>query len=267
MTTEAATRRLTGAPCWVSLLTHRLAATQEFYGALFGWEFRPGPQHLGPYRHAVLDGREVAGLGEPAADRRLPVSWTTYLATEDVDATAERIRYCGGTVGVGPLDTGGAGRMALACDPQGAVFGIWQGRAATATAAAGEPGTPVWNELITRETHSAGPFYEHVFGYESQAVVSADFDYLTLRLKGHPVAGLHGVGNALPREAGPRWMTYFAVSDTDAAVRRVEGLGGHVVRPPRDSPHGRLATVTDPGGAAFTVIRPAPEGIGADTYE
>ncbi|MGW1840304.1 VOC family protein [Streptomyces sp. NPDC002067] len=263
MTTEAVTRRMTGAPCWVSLLTHRLAVAQKFYGALFGWEFRPGPQHLGPYCRAVLDGREVAGLGEPVADRRLPVAWTTYLASDDADATAERIRYCGGTVGVGPLDADDAGRMALACDPQGAVFGVWQGRAMTGTAAAGEPGTPVWNELVTRETHSAGPFYTQVFGYEPRAVVSADFDYLTLCLKGRPVAGLHGVGNALPRAAGPRWLTYFAVPDTDAAARRVERLGGQVVRPPRDSPHGRLATVTDPGGAVFTVVRPVSGEAGA----
>lgn len=258
MTTEAATRRMPGAPCWVSLLAHSLSATQEFYGALFGWEFRPGPQHFGPYCRAYLDGREVAGVGELAPDRQLPVAWTTYLASDDADVTAEQIRSCGGTVGVGPLDADDAGRMAIASDPQGAIFGIWQGRSMTGAALGGEPGTPVWNELVTQESDTVGPFYEHVFGFEAErlsAADPADFDYLTLHLKGRAVAGIHGVGNALLRDRGPHWMTYFGVSDTDAATRRVGELGGHVLRPPRDSAHGRLATVADSEGAVFTIIQ------------
>ncbi|GAA2692596.1 VOC family protein [Streptomyces lunalinharesii] len=255
MTTEAAARRMPGAPCWVSLLAHSLPATQEFYGALFGWEFRPGPQHFGPYARAFLDGLEVAGVGELAADRHLPVAWTTYLASDDADVTAEQIRSCGGTVGVGPLDADDAGRMAIASDPQGAIFGVWQGRAMPGTAVSGEPGTPVWNELVTQETSSVAPFYEHVFGFESEAVVSADFDYLTLHIKGKPVAGIHGVGNALPRDRGPHWMTYFAVPDTDAAARRIVELGGHVLRSARDSAHGRVATVADTEGAVFAIIQ------------
>ncbi|UQA92644.1 VOC family protein [Streptomyces halobius] len=255
MTTEAATRRMPGAPCWVSLLAHSLSATQEFYGALFGWEFRPGPQHLGPYCRAYLDGREVAGVGELAPDRQLPVAWTTYLASDDADATAEQIRSCGGTVGVGPLDADDAGRMAIASDPQGAIFGIWQGKSMPGTTLSGEPGTPVWNELVTQETDAVGPFYEHVFDFEAEPVVSADFDYLTLHLKGRAVAGIHGVGNALLRDRGPHWMTYFGVSDTDAATRRIGELGGHVLRPARDSAHGRLATVADSEGAVFTIIQ------------
>ncbi|MFG2532180.1 VOC family protein [Streptomyces sp. NPDC048516] len=256
MTTEAATRRMPGAPCWVSLLAHSLSATQEFYGALFGWEFRPGPQHFGPYARAFLHGREVAGLGELAPDRHLPVAWTTYLASDDADATAEQIRSCGGTVGVGPLDADDdAGRMAIASDPQGAIFGIWQGRSVAGTTITGELGTPAWNELVTRDTSSVLTFYEHVFGYEAEPVISAGFDYLTLHLKEHPVAGIHGVGNGLPRDRGSHWMTHFAVSDTDAAACRVTELGGQVLQPARDFAHGRLATVCDSEGAVFTIVQ------------
>lgn len=254
MTTEAATRRMPGAPCWVSLLAHSLPATQQFYGALFGWEFRPGPQHLGPYARAYLGGREVAGLGELPPDPDLPAAWTTYLATDDADATAERIRCCGGTVGVGPLDADNAGRMAIVSDPQGAVFGIWQGRTMTGTAVSGEPGTPVWNVLVTQETHTVGPFYEKVFGHETEAG-PAGADVVTLRVKGRPVAAIHGVGQDLARERGAYWMTYFAVSDADAAARRVVELGGQVVRPPEGSALGRVATVADSEGALFTLLQ------------
>lgn len=50
-------------------------------------------------------------------------------------------------------------------------------------------------------------------------------------------------------------MTYFEVADVDAAARRVTELGGQVLQPPRQGETGRLATVADPEGAVFTVVR------------
>ncbi|MEU0004638.1 VOC family protein [Streptomyces sp. NPDC006314] len=248
-------RHAPGEPCWVSLMVHDLAATEEFYGELFGWEFRPGPQQLGPYVRALLDGREVAGMGQLPPDRRLPIAWTPYLASDDVDQTADTVRLCGGTVAVGPLDAAEAGRIAIASDPSGAVFGMWQGTLHLGTAITGVPGTPAWSELLTFETEIIAKFYASVFGYEEEPAVSADLDYVTLHLGGRPVAGLHGVGHALPRDRGPYWQTYFEVADADAALRRVVGLGGRVLRPAHDSPHGRVATAADPEGAEFSVIQ------------
>ncbi|MFF9025312.1 VOC family protein [Streptomyces eurythermus] len=248
-------RRLPGTPCWVSLMVHGLDATEEFYGELFGWEFRPGPQQLGPYVRALLDGREVAGVGRLPTDRRLPVAWTPYLASDDADRTADTVRLCGGTVAVGPLDAAEAGRMAIAADPSGAVFGIWEGVTHPGTALTGVPGTPVWNELLTFETESVTKFYKSVFPYEEEPVVAAGDDCLTLRLGGRPVAGLHGVGHGLPPDRGPHWRTYFEVADLDATLRRVAELGGRVLSSAYDGPHGRVATVADPEGAEFSVIQ------------
>lgn len=250
-----ATRRTPGTPCWVSLMVHGLDATQDFYGGLFGWDFSPGPRQLGPYVRALIDGKEVAGIGRLPAERQLPIAWTPYMATDDADATVETIRSCGGTVGVGPLDAEDAGRLAVVTDPAGAVFGVWQPTAHSGTAVYGTHGTPVWNELLTTETSAVGKFYQAVFGYELEAIVSADYDYVTLHLEGRPVASLHGVGHALPRDRGSHWMTYFEVEDIDDAARRVAELGGHVLYPPREASSGRLATVADPEGAVFTIVR------------
>ncbi|MGQ4332914.1 VOC family protein [Streptomyces hayashii] len=246
-----------GAPCWVSLMAHGLTATQEFYGELFGWEFQPGPQQLGPYVRALLDGREVAGIGQLAPDRHLPVAWTPYFASDDVDSTAETVRLCGGTIGVGPLEAAEAGRLAIGSDPSGAVFGVWQAGAHVGTEITGVPGTPVWYELTTYETASVRKFYATVFGYAEEAAPAADFDHVTLRVGGRPVAGVHGVGAALARDLGPHWTTYFEVADVDAALTLVVGLGGRVLRPAHDSVHGRVAAVTDPEGAHFSLIQDA----------
>ncbi|MDG9717609.1 VOC family protein [Streptomyces sp. DH24] len=248
------TRYAPGTPCWVSLMVHDVAATQVFYGALFGWEFRPGPQQLGPYVRALLDGREVAGIGRLPADRHLPVAWTPYLASDDVDATAETVRLCGGTIGVGPLDAADAGRLAIGSDPSGAVFGIWQAAAYLGTAVTGVPGTPTWNELLTFDSASTAKFYKSVFGYQEEAEACAGLDHVTLHLDGRPVAGIHGLGDGLLRDRGPHWITYFEVDDLDQALTRVKELGGQVLVPAGDGPRGRVATVADPEGARFSLL-------------
>lgn len=258
--TEAAIRHqhTTGTPCWASLMVHGLPASRQFYHELLGWDYHYGPEELDPYVRAVVDGREVAGMGEMTSSRSQPhIAWMPYMSTADADATAGLIRDCGGTVAVGPLEMAHAGRLAIASDPTGATFGVWQPgvHLGLGTLEAGAPGTPTWFELVTRETSAVGKFYSAVFGYEAEAVVSADFDYVTLHLDGQPVAGVHGVGEELPRDRGPYWETYFAVEDTDAAAELTVSLGGHVVRAPRDSPYGRLATVIDPEGAQFSVIK------------
>ncbi|AEW96985.1 MULTISPECIES: VOC family protein [Streptomycetaceae] len=260
--TEVPTRRPQGAPCWVSLMVRSLPVTQEFYSGLFGWEFQPGPRHFGPYVRATLDGRMVAGIGEAPRGRRLPIAWTTYLSSPDADATAELIRVCGGTVAVGPLDADDeAGRMVIAADPSGAVFGVWQPGLHPGLQVSGEPGSLAWSELVTREAGAVAKFYTAVFGYESEATGGATAaDHLTLRLNGRRVAGVHGVGRALPADRGAHWMTYFAVADPDAAAARVVELGGRVLDEPADRAFGRQATVADVEGAVFTVIRPTAAG-------
>ncbi|GAA1429049.1 VOC family protein [Streptomyces thermospinosisporus] len=252
---ERPARYAPGTPCWVSLMVHGLQATQEFYRALFGWEFRPGPQQLGPYVRALLDGREVAGMGVLPPDLHLPVAWTPYFASADADRTAEAVRCCGGTIGVGPLDTSDAGRLAIGSDPSGAVFGIWQAAAHTGTAVTEVPGTPAWNELITFEAARTAKFYAMVFGYDEEPVVSAGLDHVTLRLDGRPVAGVYGAGGAVPRDRGPHWTTYFTVADLDEAVELVVHLGGQVLKPPREGDHGRTAAVADPEGARFSLLQ------------
>lgn len=236
-------------------MVHGPDTARMFYEALFGWEFRPGPQQLGPYARALLDGCEVAGIGLLAPDRHLPVAWTPYFASVDVDRTAETVRSCGGTIGVGPLDAAEAGRLAIGSDPSGAVFGIWQASAHLGRAVTGVPGAPAWNELTTFESERVAKFYATVFGHTVRPEVSADLDYVTLSVEGRPVAGIHGVGNGLPRDRGPHWTTYFTVADVDDTVDHVLHLGGQVLERPHDSARGRVATVADPEGARFSLLQ------------
>ncbi|MEE1926656.1 VOC family protein [Streptomyces sp. TRM 70351] len=252
---EGAPRPTPGTPSWVSLMVHDLAGSEKFYHELFGWEFEEGPQQLGPYVRARFGSRDVAGLGEMPGGRSFPVSWLPYLATDDADATCALVRDCGGTVGVGPIESGDGERVAIATDPCGAPFGICQAGAEAGARWDGRLGTPVWNELLTPNTFAVSPFYSRVFGYEPEPVVSSDLDYLTLNLNGRAIGGIRGTGGTVPRDRGPHWTTYFAVEDAERAARRVAELGGRLMREPRDSPYGRVAHVADPEGTPFAVIK------------
>ncbi|CAG7654286.1 VOC family protein [Actinacidiphila bryophytorum] len=254
MTTEVPSRRLPGTPCWASLMAHRADLARDFYGTLFGWEFTPGPPQLGSYSFAQVGGLRVAGIGEGAPEPHRPVSWTTMLAVDDVDHAAESVRECGGTVGIGPLNIGEDGRLAVAVDPSGAVFGIWQSGLFAGSDVTGVPGSVARSELVTNDATLVGKFYEAVFGFGSQRAGGDEEDLTVLTLGGQPVADVRGVGRNLPRDRGAHWVTAFAVEDVQAAADQAVRLGGRVLAPPHEDPLGTAATVADPEGAAFGLL-------------
>jgi uncharacterized protein len=243
-----------GTPTWIDLGVPDLDRAMEFYGAVFGWEFDVGPAEYGRYTSCLLRGRRVAALSamhEPGAD----CFWNVYLATPDCDRTAERARAAGGVLLQEPMDVMDQGRMAIVRDPVGAQFGLWQGRAHTGAQVVNEPGALVRNDLVTPEPGPAREFYAAVFDFTLDGnpdMPQADFTFLR-RPDGHEVGGIMGAPGSTSA-----WSTTFEVADTDEAVRRALDTGGSSDGP-KDFLYGRLATITDPFGAQFSIItRPAP---------
>ena len=60
-------------------------------------------------------------------DAGAPPHWLTYFGTESAEAGAERIGELGGQVMVPATEVPG-GKIVVAQDPQGAVFGLLAGR-------------------------------------------------------------------------------------------------------------------------------------------
>ena len=103
-----------GTPCWVDVTSPELDKSIEFYKALFGWEAAQDPRpEAGGYTMFSLNGKAVAA-GSPPQQEGMPSFWTTYLASDDVDDTAQKIRDAGGTVMVDPFDVFDSGRMTIA---------------------------------------------------------------------------------------------------------------------------------------------------------
>lgn len=243
-----------GTPCWVSLMSSDLEGAKSFYGALLGWGFGSGPEQVGPYVRATLNGAKVAGLGVSPRGARYPVGWTTYFAVDSADEVSQRIRECGGTVAVGPLQAEPAGRLALAADLSGAAFGVWQGEEQLSREVAGEPGAPAWHELVTSDPEGAAVFYRAVFGRPVVASAAGEVargaDDATVRVGGRPVAGIRRTADL--RDA--RWCVHFAVSDPDLTAHQLVRLGGRVLVEPYDTPYGRVARLADPQGGRFSVV-------------
>ncbi len=245
-----------GVPAWVDLGTPDVEQARAFYGALFDWEFREEPGD-GPYLTALGRGLPAAGIG-PAQGKGQPAAWTTYFAVDDADATAKRIGEAGGQVVLGPDDVGDSGRLAIALDPSGAVFGIWQAGKHIGAEIVNEHGGLNWNELLTDDIDRATSFYDTVFGFESDAEDWGEGRfYTTYKVGDRGIAG----GAAKPDPAIPNhWSAYFAVNDARAAVDIAVANGGSVLREARDAEGvGIIARLADPFGAPFNIIQLANE--------
>ena len=246
-----------GTPTWIDLGIPDLEGAMRFYGALFGWEFQVGRPETMRYTHCLLGGRRVAALAESHDPQAAGHWWNVYLATGDCHATTRRVTDAGGTIVQEPVDVPGQGRMAIVKDPTGAQFGLWEGRGFVGCEVVNEPGSLVRNDLVTPDPGPARAFYVAVFGFTLDGnpdVPEFDFTFLR-RPDGHEVGGIMGV----PGAPSSSWATTFEVADTDAVVARAAEAGGSPGQA-EDFVYGRMAAITDPFGAEFTVIaRPEPQ--------
>jgi hypothetical protein len=250
-----------GTPCWVELSgTPDIEASEAFYRGLFGWEMpeQPNSAQLGGYRRAKLNGKDVAGVSPRMEGNEQPTVWATYVSVEDAAATTAAVRDNGGSVVVEPMDVMGLGTMAVFADPGGAVFGLWQPGTFAGAELVNEPGALAWNELGTRDTAGAKPFYEAVFGWGHDDMDSPRVGtYTAWKLGEAMVGGMLDIDKAgLPADVPAHWLVYFGVEDADAAVEKVKAGGGSVLMEPIEIEGARFVVFSDPFGAVFAVMQP-----------
>jgi uncharacterized protein len=253
----ARTQYAPGTFSWVDLTTTDQDAARAFYRELFGWGADDMPAGEGiVYSMMTRDGHHVAAISpQPQAQREagVPPTWNSYVTVASADETAARAAELGGTVHAQPFDVFDAGRMAVIQDPQGAWFMVWEPKRHIGAGLVNAPGALVWNELGTTDVEGARAFYGSLFGWEIAPFEGSEQPYWSIR------NGERGNGGMLPvqRVGGidspPYWLAYFGVEDLDAALARVQELGGTVHAGPIDIQMARIAVAADPQGATFAL--------------
>jgi len=267
-------RFVPGVPNWVDLTTPQPQAAQEFYGALFGWDFTdagPAPGG-GRYLVARLGGGAVGAVVQGA-----PPRWNSYVLVESVDDTAERVRAAGGLVLGQPTDVE-LGRVLSFTDPQGAELRAWEPRGRRGADVVNAPGSVNFNDLRTGDVAAAAEFYGAVFGWRVLDLgggmvmwaLAAYGDHLEHRSPGTRESyasmggpeGFEEVVASITSVAGDdtlaHWGVTFAVDDADGCAARASDLGGQVLAGPFDAPWVRTAVLRDPQGVSFVVSQFVP---------
>lgn len=243
-----------GSPIWIDLGTTDVAGAKDFYTKLFGWTIDELGPEAGGYGIFRRGGKRVAGVGA-ATDPDRGTSWAIYFATDDVEQSAARVAANGGEVIVAPMDVMDQGRMAVFTDPSGAFFSMWQPMAHRGAELFDEHGSLTWVELYTDDIESARSFYGVVLQVQTRDVdAGVGMSYTVFESGGRAVAG----GMQAPEAGPPHWSVYFAVDEVDPVADQAIASGGaELLR--QDSPAGRFATLRDPQGGTFSVIKNDPD--------
>ena len=274
---------LPGVPCWVDTSQPDPDAAVDFYKGLFGWDVENvmPADSPGKYFMARLQGLEVAAIGSIPDGAPPMAMWNTYVAVENADATASKVRDAGGAVMMEPFDIPEAGRMAVFTDPEGAAFFVWQAREHFGARLVNDHGTVNFNGLNTRDVKGAKSFYGDVFGWttldlgggaEMWTLPGYGDDLMRdnpglremIEETGGPpgfenvVASLNPIPDDQP-DTPPHWNVTFGVDDADAIAAKATELGGSVIAPPFDAPWVRMTVINDPQGATFIASKFVPE--------
>lgn len=251
-------RHLPGTFSWFELATLNQAAAKEFYSRLFGWsvvDFPMGPSEV--YSMFKLDGLDVAGsytLRPDMLAQNIPPHWDIYIAVDSADETAAQIESFGGKLLSEPFDVMTYGRMAVAADPTGAVFCIWQPISHLGARISSPDGTVCWADLVTAEPEAASEFYAGVFGWQFVKSPTDSTGYL------HIKSGDANIGGIPPANGNPgvppHWMLYFSASDIDITTNKAGSLGATTLLPVTEIPEtGNISVLSDPQGAMFALYQ------------
>jgi predicted enzyme related to lactoylglutathione lyase len=236
---------------WHELQTRDCARALRFYEAFCGWT--TADVSAGSPRERHLCSRDNVAIGAitiSQAPPHVPAFWLPFLAVTDLDGSVARAATLGARVLREPGAMSGAGRLAVAVDPRGALFGLRDATVAAPTDSA--PGTFWWDELLTDEAESSAAFYVALTGCSIEAVdLGPAGTYRFLVSGGRRIAGIM----KHPENLHPHWSPYLGVRDVDGETSRAVELGASLYFAPRDVPGpGRMSGVDDPTGAGLGLM-------------
>ena len=246
---------------WYDVMTTDTKAAAKFYSEVIGWSAE---------EHATPDGNSytvfskgpamvagLMGIPEPLRAEGAQPCWSGYVASDDVDADAERVTATGGAIHRPPSDIPNVGRFAVASDPGGAVFLLFKpNRDETPNPVAPmTQGHVGWHQLLAGDPAREFAFYQQLFGWTKDRAIDMGpmGAYQTFATGGLPCGGMMKACAQMGMR--PRWTYYITVDDVAEAAERTKVRGGKVVRGPQEVPGGAwVVDALDPQGAHFAMV-------------
>lgn len=117
-----------GAFSWFELLSGDVEGSKQFYGELFGWEFKKADNVEFDYQVVSLNGQEMAGILDKKhiGNENIPPHWGNYITVTDIKVTLAKAKELGANVIVEITPIPNVGDFAIIQDPQGAVISMIQ---------------------------------------------------------------------------------------------------------------------------------------------
>jgi predicted enzyme related to lactoylglutathione lyase len=240
---------------WFDLVTDDLTAARDFYGAVFGWKFRPVAGAPASYTVVEHAGRNIAGMfvHAPPQGATSTARWLALISVKDPAAATRYVESQGGSVIVPPATFAGRGTHVLFRDPQGAVFGVLKSESGDPADTPVDDGDFFWLDLLARDPKKAAEFYQGLAGYEvSLREVGPGVTRAVLAAGGYSRAGIAFLPAAVKQ---PGWLPYILVDDVAGTLNKVRAAGGKVLVEPRaDLLESNLAVIADPRGGVLGIV-------------
>ena len=247
---DAAGERIPGKFVWAELVTHDVALSEKFYGALFDWEF----EDYEGYRVAWRGGEAVGGFVlRPRKDPAGKSRWIAYMSVEDMVAAKTVLDDAGARALAEPRQVAGLGKLAVYEDPEGALFGVVHGDGPDPGDYLAGMGDWIWIQLFSRNSAKTSQFYERVGGYQRVDNPGVPGSYLLVR-EGYARAVISTLSPRFP-DASSAWVPFLRVADMEATLEKAHALGGKTLVAPRaDLYDNHVAMIEAPDGSAVGIL-------------
>lgn len=124
-TKQQHTRFSHGTMCWTELMSKDVEKAKTFYSELFGWKIAESNVAGMTYSEIVVGDQHVGGMFQMTPEcGDGPSHWMSYVAVDDVDASAKQVTKLGGSICVPPTDIPTVGRFCVITDPTGATLSM-----------------------------------------------------------------------------------------------------------------------------------------------
>jgi predicted enzyme related to lactoylglutathione lyase len=242
----------TGSCCTAVLRTRNIERAENFYSALVGWTTQETPD-APSHRFLQWRGKTVASVHQVSDGID---AWVPHISVENIEAATANAESLGAKV-VDAADLPSVARIATICDPEGAVFGLWQPAPHQGAEITEDVGSLWWIEVLSNNVAGARDFYQRLFGWNSVDTSFEPFATYTVFKRGdEQEAGLLPIGHdwGVP----PRWNAIFSLDACDAVIERATAIGGRSLFVHTVPTAGRIGSLSDSGGAVFVIRGPVP---------